>query len=125
MGQAGVPFPNAGVSFLRAIPAIGSKFGAPQSTGRMGQPAIAKGEYKGHISLYFGNCQHGKSTCHHTLPSLPRTRSAVVAHACEDAAHVGEALNDAGQGSSGLISYWGEPTDSCQSITSDKPNCRY
>jgi hypothetical protein len=54
VGQAGVPFPNAGVSFLHAIPAIGSKFGAPQSTGPMGQPAIAKGEYKGHISLYFG-----------------------------------------------------------------------
>jgi hypothetical protein len=53
-GQTAVPFPTAGVSFLDAIPAIGSKFGAPQSSGPMGQPAIAKGEYKGHISLYFG-----------------------------------------------------------------------
>ena len=53
-GQTGVPFPNAGVSFLHAIPAIGSKFVGPKSSGPMGQPASATGEYKGHISLYFG-----------------------------------------------------------------------
>ncbi len=53
-GQTGVPFPNAGISFLHAIPAIGSKFVGPKSSGPMGQPAVAKGEYKGHISLYFG-----------------------------------------------------------------------
>ena len=53
-GQTGVPFPNAGVSFLHAIPAIGAKFVGPKSSGPMGQPAVAKGEYKGHISLYFG-----------------------------------------------------------------------
>jgi hypothetical protein len=53
-GQTTVPFPSAGVSFLDAIPAIGSKFSGPKGTGPMGQPAIAKGEYKGHISLYFG-----------------------------------------------------------------------
>jgi len=54
LGQVAVPFPAAGVSFLHAIPAIGNKFGGPKSMGPMGQPAIAKGEYKGHISLYFG-----------------------------------------------------------------------
>jgi hypothetical protein len=54
-GQTGVPFPSAGVSFLHAIPAIGSKFVGPRSSGPMGQPAFAKGEYKGRISLYFGN----------------------------------------------------------------------
>ncbi len=54
IGQTGVPFPNAGVSFLHAIPAVGSKFVGPKSSGPMGQPAVAKGEYKGHISLYFG-----------------------------------------------------------------------
>jgi hypothetical protein len=54
IGQTGVPFPNAGVSFLHAIPAIGSKFVGPKSSGPMGQPAVAKGEYKGHINLYFG-----------------------------------------------------------------------
>ncbi|MEO8735410.1 MAG: glycoside hydrolase family 2 TIM barrel-domain containing protein [Edaphobacter sp.] len=53
-GRTGVPFPHAEISFLHAIPAIGSKFGGPKSSGPMGQPAIAKGEYKGHISLYFG-----------------------------------------------------------------------
>jgi hypothetical protein len=53
-GQTGVPFPAAGVSFLNAIPAIGSKFVGPKSSGPMGQPAVAHGEYKGHISLYFG-----------------------------------------------------------------------
>jgi hypothetical protein len=54
LGQVAVPFPNAGVSFLHAIPAIGNKFGGPQSMGPMGQPAIAQREYEGHISLYFG-----------------------------------------------------------------------
>ena len=54
IGQSGVPFPNAGISFLHAIPAIGSKFVGPRSSGPMGQPAVAKGEYRGHISLYFG-----------------------------------------------------------------------
>ncbi|MDQ2832304.1 MAG: glycoside hydrolase family 2 [Acidobacteriota bacterium] len=53
-GQTAMPFPAAGISFLHAIPAIGSKFGAAKSTGPMGQPAIATGEYKGHISIYFG-----------------------------------------------------------------------
>jgi len=54
LGQVAVPFPNAGVSFLHGIPAIGNKFGGPQSMGPSGQAAIAKGEYKGNISLYFG-----------------------------------------------------------------------
>jgi hypothetical protein len=55
VGQAYAPFPNAGVSFLNAIPAVGSKFVGPRSSGPMGQPAVANGEYQGHISLYFGN----------------------------------------------------------------------
>jgi hypothetical protein len=54
VGQAYSPFPQAGVSFLHAIPAVGSKFVGPKSSGPMGQPAVAKGEYEGHISLYFG-----------------------------------------------------------------------
>jgi len=54
LGQVAVPFPNAGVSFLHGIPAIGNKFGGPQSMGPSGQAAIAKGEYKGNVSLYFG-----------------------------------------------------------------------
>ena len=58
LGQVAVPFPAAGVSFLHAIPAIGNKFGGPQTMGPMGQPAIAKGEYRGQISLYFGQLPH-------------------------------------------------------------------
>ena len=54
LGQVAVPFPSTGLSFLNAIPAIGNKFGGPQTMGPMGQAAIGKGEYKGHISLYFG-----------------------------------------------------------------------
>ena len=54
LGQVAVPFPHAGVSFLHGIPAIGNKFGGPQSMGPSGQAAVAKGEYKGKISLYFG-----------------------------------------------------------------------
>ncbi len=54
LGQVAVPFPAASISFLHAIPAIGNKFGGPQTMGPMGQPAVAAGEYKGHISLYFG-----------------------------------------------------------------------
>lgn len=54
IGQAFAPFPKAGISFLNAIPAVGSKFVGPRSSGPMGQPATANGEYKGRISLYFG-----------------------------------------------------------------------
>jgi hypothetical protein len=54
LGQVAVPYPTAGISFLHAIPAIGNKFGGPQSMGPMGQEAIGKGQYEGHISLYFG-----------------------------------------------------------------------
>ncbi|WP_221313141.1 glycoside hydrolase family 2 protein [Granulicella aggregans] len=54
LGQVAVPFPSTGLSFLNAIPAIGNKFGGPQTMGPSGQPALANSEYKGHISLYFG-----------------------------------------------------------------------
>ena len=52
--SAKVAFPDAGISFLHAISAVGSKFGSPTTSGPMGQPAVAKGDYKGSISLYFG-----------------------------------------------------------------------
>lgn len=54
LGQTGVPFPNTGISFLHAIPAMGNKFAGPKTTGPQGQPAVAKGDYTGSISLYFG-----------------------------------------------------------------------
>ncbi len=53
-GQTSVPYPRAGISFLNAIPAVGSKFGGPKSMGPSGQPAVAAGEYKGSVSFYFG-----------------------------------------------------------------------
>lgn len=53
-GPTLVPFPTAGISFLNAIPAVGNKFGGPKTMGPTGQPAIGSGDYKGHISLYFG-----------------------------------------------------------------------
>jgi hypothetical protein len=54
VGNTLVPFPSAGISFLDAIPAVGNKFGQPKTMGPMSLPAVANGEYKGHISLYFG-----------------------------------------------------------------------
>ncbi len=54
VGQAYVPFPASGISFLHAIPAIGTKFVGPKTMGPTGQPAIARGDYTGHISLHFG-----------------------------------------------------------------------
>jgi hypothetical protein len=54
IAQAFAIFPNAGISFLNAIPAIGSKFVGPRSSGPMGQPAVARGEYKETVSFYFG-----------------------------------------------------------------------
>ena len=57
LGQVAVPYPSTGLSFLNAIPAIGNKFGGPQTMGPMGQPAVATGEYRGHISLYFGQLE--------------------------------------------------------------------
>ncbi len=59
LGQTGVPFPAGGINFLDAIPAIGSKFVGPRSSGPMGQPAVGKGEYTGTIQLYFGELPAG------------------------------------------------------------------
>ena len=58
LGQVSVPFPTAGISILHAIPAIGNKFDGPRTMGPMGQPAVGEGEYRGHISLYFGELSH-------------------------------------------------------------------
>ncbi|HUJ72154.1 MAG TPA: glycoside hydrolase family 2 TIM barrel-domain containing protein, partial [Verrucomicrobiae bacterium] len=48
------PLPKAGLAFLHAIPAIGSKGKAPNTMGPQGQPTVADGEYHGTISFYFG-----------------------------------------------------------------------
>ena len=48
------PLPKAGLAFLHAIPAIGSKGKAPTTMGPQGQPTVADGDYHGTISFYFG-----------------------------------------------------------------------
>jgi hypothetical protein len=52
--KAWVHYPDAGISFLHAIPAIGSKNVPATSSGPQGQTPVAAGDYKGSISLYFG-----------------------------------------------------------------------
>jgi hypothetical protein len=52
--NASATFANAGISFLHAISPMGNKFGNAATTGPQGQPAVAKGDYKGSISLHFG-----------------------------------------------------------------------
>lgn len=54
VGQTGVRFPEAGISFLHAIPPIGNKFNGPGVMGPQSQPTVATGEYRGSVSLYFG-----------------------------------------------------------------------
>jgi hypothetical protein len=54
VGQAYVPFPASGLSFLHAIPAIGTKFVGPLTMGPAGQPAQGHGDYTGQIELFFG-----------------------------------------------------------------------
>lgn len=47
-------FPAGDLSFLHAIPAIGSKFAAPESSGPLSQPSKASGEYTGSLIFQFG-----------------------------------------------------------------------
>jgi hypothetical protein len=51
-------FPSAGLSFLHAIPAIGTKFRPAWVSGPQSQPAVAGGDYSGSVSLFFGELQH-------------------------------------------------------------------
>ena len=53
-GHTAPAFPAAGLSFLHAIPPIGSKFATAASSGPSGQQAVAAGEYQGSVSFYFG-----------------------------------------------------------------------
>jgi hypothetical protein len=52
--KAWVKFPAANISFLHAIPAIGAKGNEAKKFGPRGQTPVASGDYKGSISLYFG-----------------------------------------------------------------------
>jgi hypothetical protein len=49
-----VSLPRAGLGFLHAIPAIGSKFHRPRDAGPQSQPAEANGTYSGSVNFFFG-----------------------------------------------------------------------
>ena len=49
-----VPFPEGEISFLHAIPPIGTKFHKPSELGASGQPNQAEGEYSGTLYFKFG-----------------------------------------------------------------------
>ncbi len=51
---ATAPFPPGDISFLHAIPPIGTKFNKPENLGPQGERNKASGVYKGTIYLYFG-----------------------------------------------------------------------
>ena len=52
--KSAVIFPDADLAFLNAIPAIGNKFHSARDTGPHGEPAIAKGVFRGEVRFYFG-----------------------------------------------------------------------
>lgn len=53
-----VPFPAGDVSFLHAVPAIGSKFVTPENTGPASQPSRASGLYNGTLFFQAGDARH-------------------------------------------------------------------
>ena len=57
-GHTAPAFPAAGLSFLNAIPPMGSKFASAASSGPSGQQAVAAGDYHGSVSFYFGPPAH-------------------------------------------------------------------
>lgn len=52
-GNTTVVFPTGDLSFLHAIPAMGSKFAPPERSGPSSLPAKAKGTYRGTITFSF------------------------------------------------------------------------
>jgi hypothetical protein len=52
-GYTSVEFPRGDISFLHAIPAMGSKFVKPEDSGPNGEPEIAKGSYAGTLRFRF------------------------------------------------------------------------
>jgi hypothetical protein len=53
-GLTSPPFPSAGISFLHAIPGMGSKFISSENSGPQARKTIAAGDYQGSVSFYFG-----------------------------------------------------------------------
>ncbi|WP_168205100.1 glycoside hydrolase family 2 TIM barrel-domain containing protein [Bythopirellula goksoeyrii] len=54
VGKTKFELPQCGIALLDAIPAVGSKFKTPETTGPRGQPNVGKGIYEGKVSFYFG-----------------------------------------------------------------------
>jgi hypothetical protein len=54
-----VPFPAGDISFLDAIPPIGTKFDPPANLGPESQPNIAAGDYHRTLYLHFGALSTG------------------------------------------------------------------
>lgn len=57
-----VEFPAGDLSFLHAIPAMGSKFSTPEKTGPEGQPAKASGSYRSSLTFSFDEATATPST---------------------------------------------------------------
>ncbi|HEV2294980.1 MAG TPA: glycoside hydrolase family 2 TIM barrel-domain containing protein [Tepidisphaeraceae bacterium] len=53
--HARADLPDAGLSILHAIPAIGNKFHRADQTGPQGQQNRATGEYRGRVKFFFGD----------------------------------------------------------------------
>ena len=53
-GNTLAPLPQCGLGFLNAIPPVGSKFQAAEAVAPSGERAVARGEYSGAVSFYFG-----------------------------------------------------------------------
>ncbi len=53
-GSTFAPFPAAAISFLHAIPAMGSKFIAAENSGPQGMKTVAASDYRGSVSFFFG-----------------------------------------------------------------------
>jgi hypothetical protein len=56
-----VDFPSGDISFLHAIPAIGSKFILPENTGPASLPEKAHGKYHGSLTFSFGESDSSKN----------------------------------------------------------------
>ena len=54
------PVPQCGLGFLDVIPPVGNKFKAAKEGGPQGQPVVARGDYSGTVSFYFGKLPPAK-----------------------------------------------------------------
>ena len=71
--NASTVYANAGISFLHAIATMGNKFGNATTTGPQGQPAVAKGDYKGSISICTSESFPNRERCGGPYRAVVRT----------------------------------------------------